>query len=340
MGLNRALVRAIVVGCVAASALLLPTIVAAAPTIEEREAYPRPVGTHCAPPLPGYNSSTPNGQTVCMDVADAQTYRQEIRTWHVDPATGTAGVWQPSTNRGWVAWPLNVCTYVYANMDQWAAYGSPTASNVCVKVDYELVTHEFRQWLLPELPIEMRDQFEPRLLYITEWRVLGRPPFAPESLATPQVGMHRGATAASICASFASSDSPKLARRTTPPELVTACGFDGIVDDGQTSGTTTGSGTTSGSGTSAGIVIPKASARCGLVRTPARRVVVRSVRMRCAISRRVIAAYARSLRSPRGWSCTATVRDSGMRVRCIRRGSRVGKARGRATVYGLVMPRT
>ena len=302
-------------------------------TSEIVERYPRPAGTRCVDPLPNYTAAIAQGQTVCVDLDAADLYEQEVKTFRVDAGTGTSATWQPATDGVWVVQPLNVCTWMYPSYDTWVSMGSSRASNVCVRVDYELVEHRFRTWLLAGLPVELRAQFEPRTLVTWEWRVRGK--LSQTSKATGQYIAPYGATAASICQSFQADGERGFARPDTPQFILDACGFSGIATSSTGGGSTT---TTIAAPVGAtGFRIPARSARCGRLRDATRgRVVVRSVRVRCRVSRTIIARYARTLRSPRRWSCIAVVRDSGMRVRCQRKVRRSGSARARirASVYG------
>ncbi|MBC7671896.1 MAG: hypothetical protein H7247_05695 [Polaromonas sp.] len=78
------------------------------------------------------------------------------------------------------------------------------------------------------------------------------------------------------------------------------------------------------------IAIPSSVAKCAAVG----KVAVRSTGVACTSARSVIARYAKSLKSPAGWSCSAAINDAGRRVKCTPKASK-SRAAARKAVYGL-----
>lgn len=114
----------------------------------------------------------------------------------------------------------------------------------------------------------------------------------------------------------------------TPDEIMSACEFTRRTSDPQPDATAPPTPPAVPS-----ITVPASAARCGAVKGSAGKVVVRSSRHSCGVARTVVARYARSLRSPAGWRCTAIVKDTGLRARCIRKST--GRANVRSAVYGI-----
>lgn len=218
------------------------------------------------------------------------------------------------------------CTYVYKSRDQWMEYGSPKSMDICVYVGGEYVTHTVDRYLFSDLPESDYQFFLPeiRLIY-TEYQSGGEVVGGLTHVEMKGIGL------SPYCERYTSTIDYKVAVAGAPASVVAACGLSTEpVDPVTVPDPTPPAPVVKPQDQS--IAIPRSAARCGIVG----KVVVRSTRVSCRPARSIIARYARTLRSPRGWSCRAVVTDAGRRASCTRKA--VARSTSRATVYGVWRP--
>jgi hypothetical protein len=236
----------------------------------------------------------------------------------------------PATGKGWGFLHTSTghhslrgegCDFIYATEQQWIDRGRPSGPTTCVYVGGEYVTSSYRRYAFPDIPAGDRQFFTPLVRgEYTELLSGGEP------VSTLVNVISGGSTVDVYCRHYASGAPGEgtAALDTTPASVYAACGFTRHASDPAPQTTTPAPQT---------IVVPTNAARCGSVG----KVTVRSTRVACASARSVIARYARSLRSPAGWSCTALVTDAGRRARCIRKVVARSTV-ARATIYGIWRP--
>lgn len=215
------------------------------------------------------------------------------------------------------------CTYVWQSEQQWIDYGRPSGPTTCVYVGGYYVTHSYRRFAFPDIPASDFQYFTPNMwVQHTEMKSGG------EVVRTMTSIQQGGSQVDAYCRHFASGSGDRVGVDQTPDSVMAACGFTRRASD--TVPQTVKPPVTS---TAQTIAVPRTAARCGSVG----RVTVRSTRVVCRSARFIIARYARTLRSPRGWSCTAIVNDRGRRARCVRR-TVARSTVARATIYGIWRP--
>lgn len=291
-------------------------------------AIEKPSGSPCDT-RPGQGAS-------CFTISDGDSYKQDVTekgvyaNWaNFIPATGMYQMGQAG------------CTYAYSSKDAWVQHGSPRTASTCVPVATQIVGHEFDEYLFDDIPLADRDRVTtngnrlPVIKHLTIQEFYGEGVF----ISRGGVWVTQMASASALdgyCAFYRHHDvggPTRYAVDATPQSVYDACRginyYDGRVSDRPVEEVKPPATTKP----SAAIVVPARAARCGSVG----RVVVRSTRVRCAPARSIIARYARSLRSPAGWSCRAVVTDAGRRASCTRKA--VGRAKvARATIYGIWRP--
>lgn len=233
--------------------------------------------------------------------------------------TGCQSTWTGTQENGW------------DGRAQWVAAGSPRSATSCVQVGGQVVTYSYSRLRFADIPPADIEKFSPAttLLY-AEYVVEGR------SLKVGYVSVNSGATLADTgstleeyCNTYTlgwpGDPSPGVAVNGTPPSVYAACAaagrFTRHASDPQAA---------KPAATVDALTAPSSAARCAAVG----KVVVRATAVKCATARTVVARYARSLKSPAGWTCSAAVNDAGRRVRCAPRAAK-GRAAAKAAVYGV-----
>lgn len=290
-------------------------------------AIDRPSGTIC-------DTRTGQGST-CFTISPGDSYLQEVgdlgvyATWaNFVPSTGAYQMGQGG------------CTYAYSSKDAWIQHGSPKTPSTCVPVMTTGAGHQFDKYLKDDIPQADRDSSS---------RQGNRLPIATRLSVGERYGegvfiKRTGAWVTIVTSSptallegtcnfyrYYEDGSPtRYALDTTPQSVYDAC-FAGKLFDGHLAdrpAVTPPADPKPPTPTTNTITVPSSAARCGTTSG----VNVRSVRVSCAPARTIMSRYAKTLRSPAGWSCRMVVTDSTRRGSCVRKQS--GKA-ARATVYGL-----
>lgn len=218
-----------------------------------------------------------------------------------------------------------------------ASNAGQVLEKIHVSGDYELVGRMYKSWRFNDIPDEDKATIAPMQEAIyNEIRLNG-------SLVRTSISVTKpyNQTSAVFCnrfRDFATAGNVGVDR--TPDSIMVACSFTRRQSDPAPTTETGATETTENEATPdriGNVIVPRRSARCGAVRPPSGRVVVRSTKYRCGAARSVVARYARTLKSPSGWSCVASVSDRGMRARCMRKAK--GKAAQRGAVYGIWLRR-
>lgn len=276
----------------------------------------------------------PSG-TFCKDYASGPCYTTQ-------PADKYQLLVQSGMGRGWGYLNTGMrrhvlqsygCYYMYSSMEIWRLYGSQSSNVTCVYVGGDYVTHIFEQYPFPDIPAQDIGMFEPTSkLTISQLWSGGEK--VQESFGISDTV---GSSISAYCSHFSARDNDKIitnnvALDRTPDSIMSACGF--TVRKSQyvplAPPTTDQNDDTT---TTDDVVIPDDSTRCGAVNNGSERVSVRSSRHSCNEAKNILRSYSRSLRSPRGWSCKASMNDARFKARCSKKTNR--RARTRAAVYGI-----
>lgn len=288
-------------------------------------ALAQPTGTAC---------STQGGG--CFTIAPTDHYAVAE-----EPTAGTALL---NTSSGAVTMQGNGgCVYVYRSKAEWQNAGSPSGSTTCVMVPVTARSHSFDRYLfnVPGQDYAARSPFQPTdqlivIEYVAEGKVASTRAYT--TLSTPT--QIKGSQLNRYCDYYRQINGDgtptRYAQDATPQDVYDACVsqlkyFDGRWSEREQTPTPPKPETVKPAGP---VVVPGSAAKCGKVG----KVDVRSSRVRCASARTVIARYARTLKSPAGWSCVATVTDAGRRARCVKKAGK-GRAVTRTAVYGIWRPR-
>lgn len=275
----------------------------------------------------------------CFDTATATYHFSE--TWEkgeigfIHTGTGNVYLYKPS-----------VCVYVYQSKQAWLDHGAPKLNNTCSKASMTFVADYFHRYPFPVLP----DQ---------DYRNLS--PFKPDDTLTVVRYFHQGQQAIDRTDAYVDKATPsrpigsplrkycayyvadslvdksgkQWLRNDVPQDIVDACVAAGLaggrIEDMPEADNPLpdASKPKPPAKKPAGVVVPASAAKCGKVG----KVDVRSTRVKCAFAKNVIARYAKTLKSPSGWTCTATISDAGRRARCQAKSK--GKAALPTAVYGL-----
>ena len=289
--------------------------------------------------IPTSALAQPSG-TICDDGGECMTIMPTDH-YAVSEAT-TAGTGLVNTATGAATMQGNGgCVYVYRSREAWQQAGSPVGSTTCVQVPLVARSHSFDRYLfnVPGQDYAQLLPFQPtdRLLvieYLAEGVVASTKAWA--TISKP--GALLGSQLERYCSHFRQLDGgapTRYAQDATPQDVYDTCRAQMNYYDGRWSErppVTLKPPTTPKPET---VVVPMSAAKCGKVG----KVVVRSSRVRCASARTVIARYARTLRSPAGWTCVANVTDAGRRARCVKKATGKGRAVARTAVYGIWRPR-
>lgn len=197
--------------------------------------------------------------------------------------------------------------------------------SIHISGDYEVVNRSYDRWLFNDIPAEDMETIAPMQHAIyNEIRLDGAITATQVSVTKPY-----NQSIAVFCNRFRDfTVEGNVGVDRTPDSIMAACEFTRRVSDPQPDATAPPTPPAVPS-----IAVPASAARCGSVTGADGKVVVRSSRHSCGVARTVVARYARSLRSPAGWSCTALVKDTGLRARCVRKAA--GRAGVRSAVYGI-----
>ncbi len=263
----------------------------------------------------------------CFTISDGDSYKQGVTekgvyaTWaNYLPSTGTYQMGQAG------------CTYAYASKDAWTANGSPRTPSTCVPVALSIVGHEFDKYLFDDIPAADRGRVNahgnslPRMSHLTVQEFYGDGVFIKRGeVWVTQISSTSPLEA--YCHFYRHYDNgtpTKYAEDATPTSVYDACIAVNYFKARWSDRTPT-EVTPPAPAPVAAIVVPAGAARCKDVG----KVAVRTTHVACAPARSIIAKYAKSLRSPAGWSCRAVVTDAGRRASCVKSG------KARATVYGV-----
>jgi hypothetical protein len=289
-------------------------------------AIDKPTGSPCDT-RPGQGAS-------CFAITEGDSYRQDVTekgayaSWaNFLPSTGTYQMGQAG------------CTYAYSSKDAWIANGSPRTASTCVPVATQIVGHEFEKYMFPDIPVADRGrvtsngQALPVMAKLVVQEFYGEGAFIKRGdvWVTP---MANGNVLDGYCAFYRHIEAgtpTKFAEDATPQSVYDACAAINYFTArwSQRPPATVKPPVVA----PATITVPTSAARCGQVG----KVVVRTTRVACAPARSVIARYARSLRSPAGWTCRAVVTDAGRRASCTRKAVKREKV-APATIYGIWRP--
>jgi hypothetical protein len=283
--------------------------------------YPAPTGNICG------GSPIDSSDVRCTDLSKMVLVYEGIA--HItDYNRRNVGFWTPLTNTyGTQSGPD--CWYAYKSMDLWYQAGSPKSIRDCVYVGTESVSLIFKSWLFNDIPVEDRNKIMARQeVHYSDLRVGGTVMLTSISVSKP----YGSGSVDGYCSYFSNGkwlddrSAPALDR--TPDSIMQACKFTRRTSDPVPDVTAppTPEAETS-------IVVPGSAARCGSVNGSGSTVAVRSSRHSCKVARSVVNRYARSLRSPAGWSCTAIVNDTSRRAKCVVK--RTGRANPSSAVYGI-----
>jgi hypothetical protein len=290
-------------------------------------ALAQPAGTVC--------STKASQAGKCFSIADTD-YHREI-------GYGFAAWSYLHTSTGAVSWytPNGPCVYIYASKDQWISYGSPRGTDICVKVPTTLTAHMYERYMfnIPGQDYESGKPVAPiEILNVSQYFADGV--MVKQDAVIDYRTLPGNATLTQYCNYYRQMDSnggpTRYAQDATPQDVYDACVsqlkfFDGRWADRTDATTPPKPDAEKPEGP---VVVPASAAKCASVG----KVAVRSVKVKCASARNVIARYARSLKSPAGWTCVATVTDAGRRARCVKKAGK-GRAVARTAVYGIWRPR-
>lgn len=273
--------------------------------------YPEPTGTMC------YTGIAP-GACYTFGDDDALVNEQVTRFFDVN---NLWGFWYPTSNTYSGSFPPD-CWYLHKSMDLWKSQGSPTGNRHCVFVGSEMVHRYYKRFMFADIPQEDWDALPPVESATHIERRVGGTVVVVNFTA---VSKRDTETVETYCRYYRSEKvltaNNSVAKQRTPDSVMQACAFERREDDQVTDETTTS--------TQDAISVPTRAARCGSVRPPGGQVTVRSTKVRCNAARGVMARYARSFKSPAGWTCRDVVNDRGTRAQCSRNG------RSSAAVYGI-----
>jgi hypothetical protein len=286
--------------------------------------FPRPYGTFC--------NTAPTVAHICANVDDSFSYKQTA----VD-ATGR-GWGYLRTHTGQHTLHHDGCYYVYKSMQQWYSMGSPVGSRNCVYVGGHYVDHVLFKYMFNDIPAQDIDDFVPSEQVIIAQLVSGG------QVIQANVGVSKssGTSLKRYCEFYSvrswmtslGNHMKEVALDRTPDSIMQACGFKLRYKDAPKNEPEDGSGSSDSSSSpeeeTGQVVVPANSKKCGTAGLKKKRVAVRSTSLNCRASKNVISSYARSYKSPKGWSCRATISDKGVRAKCVRKSKK-----SRVAAYGI-----
>lgn len=237
-------------------------------------------------------------------------------------AIGTAGlncqtVWGGNEANGW------------DGKAQWIAAGSPRSNTSCVPMGGSIVAHTYSRLMFADIPEVDRWRFGPTAsLTVAEYFVEGQLVKTTDAVVNNGSTKPIGTQLPTYCSYYAVEEG---SMGPTPPSVLAACIAAGLpVKKPAAPVVPKPAKPATPSPKPQTINVPASAAKCKAVG----KVAVRSVAVKCTSARTVIARYAKSLKSPAGWTCTAVVTDSGRRARCTVK-PKSGRAAAKAAVYGL-----
>lgn len=298
--------------------------VSAQPAFADSYQFPRLSGTFCA--TDGYGVT--RSPSVCFTTQETDSYKQ----YFIDKPNSLSGVFHTGENR--YSFGGDGCWYMYSSMSVWRQYGSPSSSKICVRSGQQTLAHYYEQFLFPDISQSDKEILPPNykvtiVQYMSNFNIL-KQTVNIESEKVSVVG---------YCDYFTAQDKDgnylmKVGVDRTPQSVMQACGFkirkseyvpptpsrpdppqeDNNNDDDQ-------------------VTIPNNSKPCGKINNGNENVTVRSEAPSCALAKRVIKRYSRTLRSPRGWSCKASMNDAKFRAKCAKKTT--SRAKRTRTIYGI-----
>lgn len=246
-------------------------------------------------------------------------------------------------NRAYSAIKSPDCWYVYSSMAVWRSYGSPSSMRICVRTGSQLVTRVYEQYLFNDIPAQDRGNFYPeKKLHIGEY-------YSNFNLISRTIRVDiNDSTLPSVrpyCNFYRAEDrdtSPisGVGIDRTPQSVMTACSFSEKLSDylariERESQQPEGNSNNNNSDND-NVVIPPDTTSCGHVNNGNEIVSVRSNNNNCKDAKNVLRSYSKTLRSPSGWSCSASMNDSKFKARCAKKRSSSSRARARSSVaYGV-----
>lgn len=251
-----------------------------------------------------------------------------------------------TSSRTYSAIPSPECWYVYSSLTVWHQYGSPSSSRICVRTGTQHVVYMYEQYMFPDIPDQDRKNFHPeKILSISNWysnfnQISG-------VISVQVFPQHKS----NYCRYFTARDGDGIAYSSgvaldrTPPSIMEACAFREKLaeyreriqreqQEQQNNENNNGNnGNGNGNGNNDEVTIPGDATNCGRVNNGNELVTVRTNNNPCNAARTVLRSYSRTLRSPRGWSCNASMNDARFRARCVKKTT--SRSRRAPAVYGI-----
>lgn len=280
-------------------------------------AYQKPSGTFCI----NYNADS------CYTTQPTDQYQLLVQS-----GMGRGWGYMNTGTRTHTIQPYG-CYYMYNSVALWQAAGSPSSMRTCVYVGGDYVTHIFEQYPFPDIPQQDRDYFHPSAkMQIAQLWSGGQ-----KISETMTLGSNQGSSISSYCSYYNANDENGsnlrgVALDRTPNSIMAACGFQ-IRQSQYVPPAPPATQNDDSDGSISDITIPQSAAQCGAVNNGSERVAVRAARHSCNQAKAVLRAYSRTMRSPNGWSCEASMNDSRFKARCSKKAR--GRAAVKAAVYGI-----
>jgi hypothetical protein len=285
--------------------------------------FPKPSGTYCEANHPD--------KCYTIQPTDRMTYSN----FQENPA-GSGFFHTGSRTYSVIASPE--CWYMYSSLAVWRQYGSPSSSRICVRTGTQLVTYMYQQYMFPDIPEQDKQNFHPeKILGISNW--YSNYNHISSIISVQVFPQHRS----NYCRYFTSRDGDGIAYSSgvaldrTPPSIMESCSFREKMSEYQqriAREQQEQQNNNDNNDNGVDVTIPEDTDNCGRVNNGNDLVSVRSSNNPCSTAKTVLRSYSRTLRSPRGWTCNASMNDSRFKARCSKKQTSRSGSKRKAAVYG------